>query len=337
MNRNFIWGHFGGNKKNHGVSWEKLCSPKEEGGLQLRNLRFLNLALLGKLGWRLLMDTNHLWVDMLQKKYLRDDNLMTVTAKSSDSHVWRSILKARYILEKGLGKVVTNGIATRFWVDSWLDCGPLIDYANRDISNIEANLPVVSFCDESGQWDLEYLNQVLPLHIVLRIVAVLIDPKSDKDDATVWIFTSNGEFTVNSAYKSQQVSTGANSSFWKTIWKLPCSRKVCLFIWRVLHNSLPTGNWLSRRNMSGLGLCPRYELHEETILHAMDLNQWVTSNILNTAEFEGIPWNIIFIYGIWLLWYWRNLQVFNASFVWLNNDWSCGRDNLYDLRTQSIF
>lgn len=38
--RNFIWGSKTDKRRCHLVSWEKICQPKEDGGLGLRNMRF---------------------------------------------------------------------------------------------------------------------------------------------------------------------------------------------------------------------------------------------------------------------------------------------------------
>jgi hypothetical protein len=44
----FLWGGVGEEFKFHLVNWRKVCSPIQEGGLGIRNLRCFNCALLGK-------------------------------------------------------------------------------------------------------------------------------------------------------------------------------------------------------------------------------------------------------------------------------------------------
>ncbi|KAL2963186.1 hypothetical protein AAZX31_17G186400 [Glycine max] len=40
--KNFIWGCSSTDKKMHLVSWDKMCNPKEHGGLGLRKMRRVN-------------------------------------------------------------------------------------------------------------------------------------------------------------------------------------------------------------------------------------------------------------------------------------------------------
>ena len=54
LNRNFLWGDTPDRRKVHLVKWDMVCKPKIEGGLGLKKARGQNLALLAKLGWKLL-------------------------------------------------------------------------------------------------------------------------------------------------------------------------------------------------------------------------------------------------------------------------------------------
>ena len=50
MIRNFWWGQKQDEKKMAWLSWDKLCSPKADGGLGFKKLKEFNLSLLAKQG-----------------------------------------------------------------------------------------------------------------------------------------------------------------------------------------------------------------------------------------------------------------------------------------------
>ncbi|XP_024190440.1 uncharacterized protein LOC112194431 [Rosa chinensis] len=65
----FWWGGDDTARKIHWISWEKLRSPKNEGGLGFRNMHHFNLALLAKQGWRLVQNLNSIIARLLKAKY----------------------------------------------------------------------------------------------------------------------------------------------------------------------------------------------------------------------------------------------------------------------------
>ena len=68
--RNFLWeGGKGNEKKLHLVSWNKIQKPRNEGGLQLRNLATQNLALGANLLWQIVTGKDSWSKKVLQKKY----------------------------------------------------------------------------------------------------------------------------------------------------------------------------------------------------------------------------------------------------------------------------
>lgn len=75
INRNFLWGDTEEKKKIHLVNWHSVCKSKDKGGLGLRKAKTQNLALLMKLGWKLINSDESLWVRILKDKYLKNPNL----------------------------------------------------------------------------------------------------------------------------------------------------------------------------------------------------------------------------------------------------------------------
>ena len=133
-------------------SWERLCSPKSEGGLGIRSSEVLNLALLGKQAWNYFQDGKTMAQNIIQSKYCSKFPFAQVQAKSTDTWIWKSILHGRDAIEPHLDYKVANG--THITVSaspgdlSLKLAGPTDLNHNVCINDISGtwNLPVVRGC-----------------------------------------------------------------------------------------------------------------------------------------------------------------------------------------------
>ncbi|KEH24139.1 hypothetical protein MTR_7g104745 [Medicago truncatula] len=69
IQREFLWGGVGGGRKVCWVKWNKVCHPRNKGGLGVQNVKLVNLSLLAKWKWRLLQEDQPLWKRVLEDKY----------------------------------------------------------------------------------------------------------------------------------------------------------------------------------------------------------------------------------------------------------------------------
>jgi hypothetical protein len=69
IQRSVLWGGGVDRIKMCWVSWDRVCQPKEKGGLGIKNLELFNNALLCKWKWRCLYDTFVPWHNLLHFRY----------------------------------------------------------------------------------------------------------------------------------------------------------------------------------------------------------------------------------------------------------------------------
>lgn len=81
IHRKFFWRQ---NKEKNStplVAWDKICTPKSQGGLGLRKTRPMNQDFLIKLGWKILTDPTNIWVQLIRIKYLHQHSFFTCSPK----------------------------------------------------------------------------------------------------------------------------------------------------------------------------------------------------------------------------------------------------------------
>ncbi|WJX73641.1 hypothetical protein P8452_57400 [Trifolium repens] len=143
IQRNFLWGGANNKSKIAWVKWVDVCRSKEDGGLGVKNLRLMNIALLTKWRWRLLTSQDSLFSLVLKAKYGENigfsPNLSQERNKSIASLWWKDVCDLGRISSIDDGdwcneimiKKMGNGGGTRFWLDLWIGNSPLCELFPR--------------------------------------------------------------------------------------------------------------------------------------------------------------------------------------------------------------
>ncbi|XP_072067045.1 uncharacterized protein [Arachis hypogaea] len=106
------------------VRWEVAITPKKAGGLGIRDTSCANMALLGKLVWDCLNNSEKLWVQVLKHKYLRNQSGMNGNSRNSSSATWKNIVSAYEHLKEGLHWNIGD-VHKSVWYDEWTPFGKL--------------------------------------------------------------------------------------------------------------------------------------------------------------------------------------------------------------------
>ncbi|XP_074271199.1 putative mitochondrial protein AtMg00310 [Silene latifolia] len=97
-----------------------MVKPKTDGGLEFRDFRLFNLALLGKKAWRLITNPDSLWSRLMKARYCPEGEFMTASIGHNPSYTWRSIFEARSVLEQGLRRRIGDGNEMKVWGHAWV-------------------------------------------------------------------------------------------------------------------------------------------------------------------------------------------------------------------------
>ena len=117
----FWWAQQDNENKTHWISWEKMTTPKKEGGLGFRDLYGFNFAMLARQAWRMLTNPDSLCARVLKAKYFANTSILEAQAKPGISYTWRSILKGVELMKDGIIWRVGDGSSINIWTDPWLN------------------------------------------------------------------------------------------------------------------------------------------------------------------------------------------------------------------------
>ncbi|XP_020992601.1 putative ribonuclease H protein At1g65750 [Arachis duranensis] len=144
------------------VRWEVAITPKRAGGFGIRDTTCANMALLGKLAWDCLNNSDKLWVQVLKHKYLRNQFGMNENSRNSLSATWKNIVSAYEHLKEGLHWNIGD-VHKSVWYDEWTPFGKLcnlVPYVHISESDF-----IVADLWKGVSWEVDSLTTPIPHEI----------------------------------------------------------------------------------------------------------------------------------------------------------------------------
>lgn len=243
-----------------------------------RDFTIFNKALLAKQVWRIWSQLECLVAKIMEAKYFPGGTILEASVGRRPSYAWRSIIGSRNIVKEGLVWQVGNGKQVRIWNDSWIPQPTMYQ-----IHSIPRLLYVEATVDhlidkDTKWWDTMLLENLFDKEEVRLIQSIPLS-SINQSDTLIWRGTTNGLFSVRSAYYIQQeleATSPAKCSHqagkrevWRDIWALPIPNVEKNFLWRACHNLLPTRSNLFKKKIVVDPLCPLCGAEAETGYHIL--------------------------------------------------------------------
>ena len=278
IQRDFLWG--GGNleRKPHLVNWKTVCLDKSYGGLGVRSLSKMNIALFCKWCWRFANDRDSLWRLVISTKFGEGDGGWN----SNDirggygTGLWKDISKEWITFSQNATSSLGNGRRLRFWKDPW--CGETaLCNAFPTLFNlvVHKNARVAEVWDSSrvgGGWSPVFERPFNDWEIeeVERFLLVLHNKKirPAQEDCLILKETRPDGFAVKLMYR-KLIHFPPTDFPWYSIWNPIVPPKLDFFAWEASWDKVLTLDQLKRRGFTLVNRCFLCEEEEETIDHLL--------------------------------------------------------------------
>lgn len=185
----------------------------------------MNVAIITKWWWCLAQRESGLWADILRAKYFADGNVFQ--AKPSGSAFWNRIQAIRPAFSVGAHFDVQNGILAWFWLDTWIEDGPLWQaYPVLFQLATDTNL-LVGATLRSSPLSVHFMRPLSPEDYVSweELLGKISNvPLSQGPDTVGWGLTASKQFSVKSLYS--KLSEGNTLDMAKSLWKAGIPLKI---------------------------------------------------------------------------------------------------------------
>jgi hypothetical protein len=299
--RNFWWTGIREETNSKGLclrAWKDICTPKNEGGLGIRNLQAMNQGLILMAAWRIADQPNNFFHAVLKSKYFPNSSIWRPNPNAPKSAFWASIIKTLPILKAHCFYQITRGhisIWSTPWCQNWTHIYDSL-IIQQDSFVYPAQVKDL-WLPNQKQWDHHLIDTLFqqPMASIIKSTDII---HSQEDDILCWKLTPSGKCNTKSAYraclqnlqehgepKPRQVHPHTVQLL-NLIWKnRQITPRVQAFGWRILRRAIPTGARAGKFSKHISKLCSRCGMEED------DTHLFFTCNFAKAAWFIS-PWFI---------------------------------------------
>ena len=172
----FWWGQKDKERKMAWISWESMCTPKSEGGMDFKDLKAFNLVLLAKQGWQLSQHPESLTHRVFKAKYFVKCTFMEAQVGKKPSYVWRSLMATKETIKAGSRWLVGNGRKVNIWHDRWLPSPDSFKVISPQRHNTDVEKVAQLIDSEAGTWKAKFIREVFLPHEAEIILSIPLSP-----------------------------------------------------------------------------------------------------------------------------------------------------------------
>jgi hypothetical protein len=193
-----------------------------------------NLALIAKLGWKLLSNSDSLWVKQLQKKYIKYGDFLFSPDTYTASWLWKGIQHIKPFISAGACLRASRLSSSPIWTSNWIPTIP--SFKPKPKFPLNRTFPSLQIIDlinsDNLSWKTSSIHALFDSVSANEILKIRIS--SDPGSQFIWTPSTSGHFSTSSVYRlisaSSVTSSSVSSTFWKSIWKLNLNDRLRLFL-----------------------------------------------------------------------------------------------------------
>lgn len=136
---------------------------------------------------------------MFKAKYFTKTTFKEAQLGRRPSYVWRSLLVDKDVIVKGARWVVGNGESVNIWKDRWIPIPDSFKVVSRR-TPLESEMVACLIDKETRSWDIDKVKGAFLPHEAEVILGMPLSTWP-LEDFVIWTWTTNGKFSVKSAYR----------------------------------------------------------------------------------------------------------------------------------------